>query len=159
MKSNQKPEAINLAIKHLNMCSTFNLSHSIVVVAGGCSDGWCWRCVRQWQPKASSPFPFQFSSNVKYMNATCYTCFETYIEHDVANDKKVPLSAITYTPCTSTHTSAHTSELTTGNLFKLPSAEVHRVKSLEYLSVSRMITSICSNVSWTASLYCASHGT
>lgn len=41
----------------------------------------------------------------------------------------------------------------------LPLADVHIVNCFEYLSVSRMITSICSSVCCTASLYCASHGT
>lgn len=40
-----------------------------------------------------------------------------------------------------------------------PSEDVHRVKSGLYISVSLLITSICSKVSWTASLNWESQGT
>ena len=41
----------------------------------------------------------------------------------------------------------------------LPIADVQVVNCGEYFSVKRIITSICSRVSCTASLYCASQGT
>lgn len=85
----------------------------------------------------------------------CVCLFERKLASKMYASNVEPKTKSANTKNTKLHATPCRSELVAHS----PSAELHMVSLGRYLSVSRMITSICSSVSCTASLCCASHGT